>query len=98
MDDDEASTVLESIIPNLENEDYEDLNSIVEAIAYDKSLCLIYGIDYINVTENWNKVKLASYYELMKTRNVLEISNMHRKNIIIREVNEKRSTVLKSAA
>ena len=97
MDDNNASKILEKIRPKLENEDYEDLNAITEAIAYNRYLCSLYGIDYINVTKYWNKVKLASYYELMKTRNLLQVTNKHRKNIFIREVDGRRTAVVEAA-
>ncbi len=94
MDDNKASKVLEKIIPKLENEDYEDLNAIIEAITYDRYLCQLYGIDYINVTKYWNKVKLASYYELKKTKNFLEVTSKQRKNIFIKEINGRRTAVI----
>jgi len=97
MDDDKAKKVLEEIETDFNEEDYAVLENICEHIAYDRSLCKSYGIEYDEIDSNWNKVRLASYYEYGKTLGLYNVSRMHRKNILIIEKNGVQKAVVKAA-
>ncbi len=97
MDDSKAKKVLEEIRFNVREDEIKVLNQICWQIAYDRDTCKTYGINYGEIYNNMNKVRLASYYEYVKALDLFEVTGRHKKNIIIVERNGVQRAVVRAA-